>query len=168
MSDERVKHKFEFNAEFEYIRIVMGIVGERAPIGEVILTYSFLNECQKESGNEQWVPLSYSNEKYLVAKDFNAHKAVVPWIRLKFDVLDSNTGSPFREGTSTKNRSQHKSYTRSSYNYKAVSSNSPIKQEDYNIEQKSISPTQRFKTASLRRKEHMENPTHQSEYRGKS
>ena len=89
MSDERVRHRFEFSSNFEYIWILVRSVVGHQPLGEVKITYSFLNEWKLNSENEQWLPLTNSEDKFFIAKDFNYYKNIFPAIRLRFELIDS-------------------------------------------------------------------------------
>lgn len=44
MSDERVRHTFEYSSNFEYVRILIRSVLGHQSIGEAKITFSFLNE----------------------------------------------------------------------------------------------------------------------------
>ena len=187
MSDEKVGHKFEFASNFEYARIALRTKMDSLPVGEggfihflftwitfyiifiVILTYSFLNEWSPNSGNEQWVPLSTNEERFLVAKDFNSYRAIVPCIRLRFELLESLIDSPWRERINISSSSQvYKPFVRSSYNNRVVISGSPVERQPQNENNTSLTSS-KYKTASLRRKNNPDQfVTSHSEYRGKN
>jgi hypothetical protein len=44
LKDGRLSHEFEYTDDFEFVRIVVRAVDNRVPIGQVLLTFSFLNE----------------------------------------------------------------------------------------------------------------------------
>ena len=44
MTDNKLKHTFEFSNDFEYIRIAIRAVNSSVPKGQLTLTPSFLNE----------------------------------------------------------------------------------------------------------------------------
>lgn len=78
LKDGRLSHEFEYTDDFEFVRLVVRAVDNRTPLGQILLTFSFLNECDVQSGNEQWLPLSDSENEFLVAKDFNEYNASPP------------------------------------------------------------------------------------------
>ena len=46
LGDDRVSYTCDFSDDFQFVRIVVRMIHEREPIGETLLTFSFLNECE--------------------------------------------------------------------------------------------------------------------------
>lgn len=148
MTDNKLKHTFEFSNDFEYIRIAIRAVNSSVPKGQLILTPSFLNEWDLRSGNEQWLPLSLSPDDFLEAEDFGVHKHESPWIRLRFELITPGGLTPQREHL---NKSVERNALRSPYNYNNEHQTHPQFTED------SKHPNSTYKTASLRRRDNLSN-----------
>lgn len=149
MSDERVRHTFEYSSNFEYVRILIRSVLGHQSIGEAKITFSFLNEWKINSGNEQWLPIINSGDKFFIAKDFNNYKNIFPGIRLRFELIDSLQSSSVIEPESAK----IKHFIRSTYNNYQKDSNKP--EQIINDNKPSQEPSKLssgYKTASLRRR----------------
>ena len=148
LKDGELTHVVNFNDDFEYIKVLVRSVDDKNPFGEVRLTFSFLNECEKDSRNEQWLPLSSEGEEYLVSKDFNAYNCEAPCIMLRFEPLIPYPMSPPRKYEEI---TIEKPVIRSPYNSGAESK--PVRQ--LSTDRQKSGTNLSHKTASLRRRDNL-------------
>jgi len=146
-TDRKIRHNFKFTDDFEYIKVLVRSVDGSFANMQTMLTLSFLNECDSESENDQWLPISESESKFLVAKDFKAHQFKRPWIKLKLDLQDSI--QQFSHTNKYVAHSTDNAISRSPYNYRKESAN----KSQPEVSQSSSNP----KSASLRRRDYVQN-----------
>lgn len=150
LNDKITGHIIDYHPDFEFTKIVIRTESQEEPVGEALLTQSFLSKCKLDSRNEQWIPLSSPFGRELTASHFRMEEVEAPSVKARFELIDTAIESPIKQQAES---IVHRREIRSSYNFRNEGrATSPPRAETSRSGRSSGRNQSSHRTASLRRK----------------